>query len=257
MNPQRRPVIAGNWKMNKTISEAIELVNGLKRDLCNESGVEIVVCPPYTALSEIGELLQESNIGLGAQDLFWETAGAYTGAVSAAMLKDTGCRYVIIGHSERRQFFGETNETIAKKVRRALDERLIPIVCVGERMQEREADKTFEVVRDHIVNGLSSVKREELHRVVVAYEPVWAIGTGKNATPEQAQEIHAFIRMLLSERFDKTTAEKVRIQYGGSVKPDNILDLMSRQDVDGVLVGGASLTVDSFSRIVRGARQET
>jgi len=253
MNPQRKPIIAGNWKMNKTISEAIELVNGLKRELCDEEEIEVVVCPPYTVLSEVGELLGECCIGLGAQDLFWESNGAYTGEISASMLKDAGCRYVIIGHSERRQYFGETNDRVAKKVRRALDEKLIPIVCVGERLEEREKGKTFEVVKDHLVNGLSLTKKEELHEVVIAYEPVWAIGTGKNATAAQAEEVHSFIRKLLGDLFDKSSAAKVRIQYGGSVKPENIAELMEQKDVDGALVGGASLTIESFSQIVKRA----
>jgi triosephosphate isomerase len=169
------------------------------------------------------------------------------------MLKEVGCRYVIIGHSERRQYFGETNETVAKKIRRALDEKLIPIVCVGERLEEREKWKTFEVVKDHLVNGFSLVKKEELHEVVIAYEPVWAIGTGKNATAGQAEEVHSFIRKLLGEMFDKTAAAKVRIQYGGSVNPENIAQLMEEEDVDGALVGGASLTIEGFSQIVKRA----
>ncbi len=253
MNLQRKPIITGNWKMNQKISEAIELVNGLKRELYDEEGIEIVICPPYTALSELGESLQDSNIQLGAQDLFWESSGAYTGEVSASMLKDVGCRYVIIGHSERRHYLGETNEMVAKKVRRALDEKLIPIVCVGERLEEREEGKTFEVVKDHLANGLSLVKKEEIHEVVIAYEPVWAIGTGKNATAGQAEEVHAFIRKLLGDVFDKTAAARVRIQYGGSVKPENIAELMEEEDVNGALVGGASLTIEGFSQIVKRA----
>lgn len=252
MNPQqRKPIIAGNWKMNKKISEALELVNGLKRELCDEERIEVVVCPPYTALSEVGELLEESCIKLGAQDLFWEPNGAYTGEISASMLKEVGCRYVIIGHSERRQYFGETDDKVAKKVRRALDEKLIPIVCVGECLQEREQEKTFEVVKGQVTIGLSLVKKEEVYEVVIAYEPVWAIGTGKNATAGQAEEIHSFIRKLLGEMFDKTAAAKVRIQYGGSVKPENIAELMEEEDVDGALVGGASLTIEGFSQIVK------
>ncbi len=253
MNLLRKPIIAGNWKMNKKISEALELVNGLKRELCDEEEIEVVVCPPYTALSEVGELLGECGIGLGAQDLFWESSGAYTGEISASMLKEAGCRYVIIGHSERRQYFKETNDSVAKKVRRALDEKLIPIVCVGERLEEREKGKTFEVVKDHVANGLSLVRKEELHEVVIAYEPVWAIGTGKNATAGQAEEVHSFIRKLLGEVFDKTAAAKVRIQYGGSVKPENIIELMEEENVDGALVGGASLTIEGFSQIVKRA----
>lgn len=255
MNSQRRPIIAGNWKMNKTIPEALELVNGLKRELSNEDGIDIVVCPPFTALSEIGDLLHESNIGLGAQDLFWEKSGAYTGEVSAGMLRDVGCHYALIGHSERRQRFGETHEAVSRKVRSALDEKLFPVICVGERLEQREEGKTFEVVKEHVEKGLALVKIEELSNLIIAYEPVWAIGTGRNATASQAQEVHAFIRNLLGQFYDKTNAAKVRIQYGGSVKPENITELMREEDVDGALVGGASLALDSFSEIVKQAHR--
>ncbi len=255
MIPQRRPVIAGNWKMNKTASEAIELVNGLKRNLYDQDSIEIVVCPPFTALSEVSEVLGESNIGLGAQNLFWELKGAYTGEISVLMLKELGCRYCIIGHSERRQYFGETDESVAKKVRRTLDEKLIPILCVGERLKEREENKTFEVIRQQIVKGLSLVSKSELSLVMIAYEPVWAIGTGRNATPQQAQEVHIYVRTLVGELFDKDFAIDLRIQYGGSVNPDNIAQLMKEPDVDGALVGGASLSVDSFVHIVKTTRQ--
>lgn len=247
----RRPIIAGNWKMNKTITEAIELVNGFKRELYNIEDIDIVVCPPFTALSEVAELLIDSNIQLGAQDLFWEQNGAFTGEVSAPMLKDAGAKYVIIGHSERRQYFNETNESVNKKLKRALSAGLIPIVCVGERVEEREANKTFDVVDDHIVNGLKDITGEDISNVIIAYEPVWAIGTGKNATPQQAQEVHKFIRDILAKIYSKEIASSIRIQYGGSVTPENVCSLMSEPDLDGALVGGASLKVDSFIDIVK------
>lgn len=246
----RRPIIAGNWKMNKTISEAIELVNGLKRNLYKVSDGDIVVCPPFTALSEVGELLVDSNIQLGAQDIFWEEKGAFTGEVSPVFLKDVGCRFVIIGHSERRQYFGETNEAVNKKLKAALKIDLTPIVCVGEKLEEREKGKTFDVVKDHVTGALKEIGSEQIQNCVIAYEPVWAIGTGKNATPQQAQEAHGFIRGLLSKMYSKETASIIRIQYGGSVTPENITSLMEMPDLDGALVGGASLKVDSFTEII-------
>jgi len=249
----RRPIIAGNWKMYKTIKEGQDLVNSLKRDLYDISGADIVVCPPYTLLSYIADMLLSSNVMLGAQDVHWRDEGAYTGEVSAKMLKDVGCQYVIIGHSERRQFFGETNETVRMKTRAALLSDLTPIVCVGESLIERESGKTFDVVKDHIQNGLSDLNKDELLKIVIAYEPVWAIGTGKTATPEQAEEVHAFIRKLLGDIWSKEAADKVRIQYGGSVKPDNIAILMAKDNIDGALVGGASLRADSFTEIVKKA----
>jgi triosephosphate isomerase len=253
----RKTIIAGNWKMYKTISEAIELANGLKRELysLNADDIDIVLCPPFTALSEISEVATGSNMGVGAQDMYWEPEGAYTGQVSPVMLKDAGCRYVIIGHSERRQFFSETNESVNKKLKSALKHGLTPIVCVGETLAERERGDTFKVLDDHVINGLAQISKEEMLKTVIAYEPVWAIGTGKTATPVQAQEAHQYIRSLLVKLFDKETAEQVRIQYGGSVKPENITELMRQPDVDGGLVGGASLKVDSFSQIVKQAAQ--
>lgn len=249
----RRPIIAGNWKMYKTVTEAIELVNGLKRNLYDVAEADIVVCPPNTALDSVSEILNESNIELGAQNIHWEKEGAFTGEVSASMLKDVGCKYVIIGHSERRQYFSETNDTVNKKAKAALSAGLIPIVCVGETLQEREIGKTFDVVKDHIQNGLKGFTKDEVLKIVIAYEPVWAIGTGKTATPGQAQEAHAYIRKLLGELWDTQTADDIRIQYGGSVKPDNIASLMAQDDIDGALAGGASLKIDSFSEIVKKA----
>ena len=249
----RKPIIAGNWKMNNTINEAVELVNGLKRELVDTTGVDIVVCPPYTALSDVREILIGSDIGLGAQDLYWEEKGAFTGEISPQMLKDAGCQYVIIGHSERRKLFSETNETVNKKLKAALAVGLLPIVCVGETLEERQAQKTFDVVKDHVEGSLAGLSGAEMENVVIAYEPVWAIGTGETATPQQAEEVHKFIRGLLAGIFGEETAKNTRIQYGGSVKPDNIKELMREEDIDGALVGGASLKIDSFNQLVKGA----
>ncbi|MDD5409656.1 MAG: triose-phosphate isomerase [Candidatus Omnitrophica bacterium] len=253
----RKTIIAGNWKMYKTIKEAIELANGLKREFfkLDFAEVDVVLCPVFTALSEVAEVLSETDIGLGGQDVYWQDEGAFTGEVSPVMLKDAGCQYVIIGHSERRQFFGESNETVNKKIKAALKCGLTPIVCVGENLQERETNKTFKVVEDHINNGLADISSSDILKLVIAYEPVWAIGTGKTATPEQAQEVHKFIRDLLKTNYGQEAADNVRIQYGGSVKPENITELMSKPDVDGALVGGASLKVESFSVIVAKASE--
>lgn len=247
----RRVIIAGNWKMNKTIGESIDLANSIKRSLYDIPEIEVVLCPPFTALSDVREVIMETNIRLGAQDCFWEKEGAFTGEVSSEMLKDAGCEYVIIGHSERRQYFGEMNEGVNKKVKSAIKESLKPIVCVGERLEERKSGKTFEVVKDHIENSLSGLSREDMKNVVIAYEPVWAIGTGVNATKDEAEEVHKYIRALLAKMYDEDLAKLVRIQYGGSVKPDNIKELISEADIDGALVGGASLKADSFIEIVK------
>ncbi|OGW83769.1 MAG: triose-phosphate isomerase [Omnitrophica bacterium RIFCSPLOWO2_01_FULL_45_10] len=247
----RKIIIAGNWKMNKTIPESIELANLLKRSLYDTSEVEIVICPPFTSLSDVGEVIMDSNIKLGAQDVHWEKEGAFTGEVSCAMLKSAGCVYVIIGHSERRQYFTETNGTVNKKAKAVLKEGLRPIVCVGENLEERKKGRAFEIVKDHIVNSLSGIPNEDMLKVTIAYEPVWAIGTGVNATKDEAEEMHKYIRGLLTEMYDKELAGEVRIQYGGSVKPDNIRELISEPDVDGALVGGASLKADSFTDIVK------
>ncbi len=247
----RKPIIAGNWKMNKTISEACELVNALKEKLADVTDVEIVVAPPFTALWAVAEVIKGSNIKLSAQDMHWEKSGAYTGEVSPLMLKDVGCEYVIIGHSERRMYFAETNETVNKKVKSAHEYSIKPIVCVGERLDEREAGITNDIVKDHVVNGLAGLTAEQMLATVIAYEPVWAIGTGKTATPEQAQEVHKFIRELLVDMYSPEVAEQVRIQYGGSVKPDNIAQLIAEPDIDGGLIGGASLDAESFTKIVK------
>lgn len=253
----RKTVIAGNWKMYKTITEAIELANGLKRELfsLDSEAIDIVLCPPFTALTEVGEVIAESNIKLGGQDCFWQDEGAFTGEVSPKMLKDAGCSYVVLGHSERRQFFSETNASVNKKIRAALSHELTPIVCVGERLEEREKGLTFQVLDDHVKGSLQGLSQEEALKLVIAYEPVWAIGTGKTATPAQAEEAQNYIRTLLSKLYNKDVAESIRIQYGGSVKPENAAELMRQPDIDGALVGGASLQVESFSQIVKKASE--
>lgn len=251
----RKPIIAGNWKLNKTSHEAILLVSELKREIVDVEGVDIVLCPPFTALADVADTLTDTNIALGAQNVFWEDAGAFTGEISALMLKDLGVAYVIIGHSERRQYFHETNETVNKRLRAILKHGLVPIVCVGENLAQRESNKTFDVIKDHCEGSLNGLSAEEMEKVVLAYEPVWAIGTGKTATPQQAQEAHVFIRQLLGKMFNEETAGSVRIQYGGSVTPDNIVSLMAQADIDGALVGGASLKAPSFAAIVKGAKK--
>ncbi len=243
--------------MYNTIKEAIELSNSLKRELfkLDTAALDVVLCPPFTALSEVAEVIDETGIFLGAQDVYWFDEGAFTGEVSGKMLKDAGCSFVIIGHSERRQFFAETNESVNKKLKGALASALTPIVCVGEMLAEREAGKTFDVLKNHIEGALSGLLSEDVLKIVIAYEPVWAIGTGKTATPQQAQEVHKYIRELLHKLYNQEVASEVRIQYGGSVKPDNISELMKQPDVDGALVGGASLKVESFSEIVKKAAE--
>ena len=247
----RMPFIAGNWKMNKTAGEAVELVRQLKATLSGVKEVEVAVAPPFTALQAVQKELEGSSIRLAAQNLFWEEKGAYTGEISPLMLKELGCRYVILGHSERRQLFEETDETVNKRMKAALRQGLAPIFCIGETLKEREEERAFAVIGDQLQEGLRGITEEEMDRVVIAYEPVWAIGTGKTATPQQAEEVHAFIRQRLSDLFSNGIAEKIRIQYGGSVTPDNVKGLMSQKDIDGALVGGASLKPDTFSKIVR------
>jgi len=249
----RKTIIAGNWKMYKTISEAIELATKLKRGLyeLEESVIDIVICPPFTALSEVAEVIADSNIRLGAQDAFWENEGAYTGEVSCRMLKDVGCSFVIVGHSERRQFFGETDETVNKKIKAALKEGLVPIMCIGETLEERERNETFQVLAHQLKEGLKGIDGNQMLKITIAYEPVWAIGTGRTATPQQAQEAHQSIRNELKGIYGGDVADLVRIQYGGSVKPDNIAELIKQPDIDGALVGGASLKAEAFSEIVK------
>lgn len=247
----RKLIIAGNWKMYKTSFEAMELTNLLKRSVGEIDAVDIVVCPPFTALVDVRDTLADTTIGLGAQNLYWEDEGAFTGEVSAPMLKAAGAQYVIIGHSERRQYFGETNETVNKKIKAALKHELLPIVCVGEVLSQRESGQTFAVLEQQCSGSLAGLTEEQMARIIVAYEPVWAIGTGKTATPQQAQEAQQFIRSQLAKLFDAKTAAAVRIQYGGSVKPENACELMSQPDIDGALVGGASLKNESFSQIIK------
>ncbi len=249
----RKTIIAGNWKMYKTLKDGQELAVALRRELYQIENMDIVVCPPYTLLACLADALETSNILVGAQDCYWQDEGAFTGEVSCKMLQDAGCQFVIIGHSERRQYFQETNETVNKKVKAALSNGLTPIVCVGETLSEREAGKTFSVLDDHIKNGLRDISEADIIKTVIAYEPVWAIGTGRTATPDQAEEAHKYIRALLEKMYNKDAARKIRIQYGGSVKPENITELMQQPDIDGALVGGASLKVDSFSAIVKKA----
>ena len=247
----RRPIVAGNWKCHLTSKDAVALVQQLRRELGTVHDVEIVVCPPFTALSAVAAQLNGSIIALGAQDVFWEPQGAFTGEVSAPMLVDAGCRYCIIGHSERRQHFKETDEQIHKKLVGALQHGLSPIVCVGETLPQREQGKTFEIVRAQLRGALNGCSAHDLERTVIAYEPVWAIGTGRNATPAQAQEVQQFIRQELGAGWDATPAETMRIQYGGSVTAQNALELLQQADIDGALVGGASLKAESFVAIVK------
>lgn len=247
----RKPIIAGNWKMNKLTSEAVELAREVKNKTGTIADREIVLCPPFTVLSSVKEVIKGSSIKLGAQNMYWEVRGAYTGEVSPTMLKDIGCNYVILGHSERRQYFGETNETVNKKAKIAFSIGLIPIVCVGETLQQREKGETLTVIEEQVKTGLSGLTKEESKGLVVAYEPVWAIGTGKTATSEEAEEVQRFIRKLLGQMFGKENAQAIRILYGGSINPDNISVLMSCEDIDGGLIGGASLNVESFLKVVR------
>jgi triosephosphate isomerase (TIM) len=252
MDKERKLIIAGNWKMNKTVAEALDLVNGLNRELAKVKDVDIVVCPPFTALSEVSKaILSSKNIALGAQNMSEHNMGAYTGEITAQMLKEFSVRYVILGHSERRMYQVETDELISKKARAAHAASLKPIVCVGETLTEREAGRMQKVLETQVHGSLAGLTKEQMAETVVAYEPVWAIGTGKTATAQQAQEAHAFIRALFVKMFDEAVARKVRIQYGGSVKPANARELMSLPDVDGALVGGASLEVRAFADIVK------
>jgi triosephosphate isomerase len=251
----RIPFIAGNWKMFKTVHEAVVFVKELQRLVKDQTNVEIVVAPPFTAVHAVAEALRHGNVGVGGQDLYWESEGAFTGEVSARMLKEAGAEYAIIGHSERRRLFGETDETVRQKVAAAIAADLTPIVCVGETLDERERGETLAVLDRQIRNGLVGVAADGVADLVVAYEPVWAIGTGRNATAAQAQEAHAHIRRRLTDQFGEAAAERCHIIYGGSVKPDNIAELIRERDVDGALVGGASLDVATFAAIVTRSRQ--
>ena len=247
----RKPFIAGNWKMNLTTREAVALAQKLVESLTGVADVEIGIAPVFTVLSAVAEVVRGSNVQLLAQNLFWVDSGAYTGEISGPMLKDVGCSHVIVGHSERRQYFGETDAGVNQKLKAAFASGLVPICCVGETLNEREQGKTKTIVERQLKGGLKDIPRADAARIVIAYEPVWAIGTGKTATPDQAQEVHAHIRRLLAGLYDHDLAEGIRIQYGGSVKSDNVAELMRQPDLDGALVGGASLKADSFSAIVR------
>ncbi len=251
----RRPLIAGNWKMYKTISEAVTTVASIRAGVHKATECDIVICPPYTTLAAVGQALKDCSIELGAQDMHPETEGAFTGEISPLMLKEVGCRYVILGHSERRKYFQEKDELINRKVKTALKYSLVPIVCIGETLEEREAKKAFEVVKGQFEGSLKDLTAEDIERTVIAYEPVWAIGTGRTATPEQAEQMHSYIRRLLNEKYGEESGSRVLILYGGSVRPDNMAALMQKPNVDGALVGGASLKAESFAQIVRNAVQ--
>ena len=253
----RKKIVAANWKMNMTQAEAAAFIDAFVVEVGDERDVEIVIIPPFTALPKVSEVLGGSHeIKLGAQNMHWERSGAFTGEISAAMLRDLYVRYVVLGHSERRQYFAESDEIVNRKTRAALEASLRPIVCIGETLDQRDAGDVEKVLGRQLRGSLANLDSKELLECVVAYEPVWAIGTGRNATPDQAQEAHAFIRRVLGEISDEATAEKIRIQYGGSVKPDNAAQLMSQPDIDGALVGGASLDPRSFAQIVKAAGGE-
>jgi triosephosphate isomerase len=248
----RKKIIAANWKMNKTPTESVALVQDLFHQLSEINQADIVICPPFTSLVVLNTLIKEkSNFALGGQNLFYEKQGAYTGEISADMLRDAGCSYVIIGHSERREYFLETDEIVNRKIKTALSAKLKPIVCVGEKLQVREANGAETLVRSQIQKAFQNLSLDEITQVTVAYEPVWAIGTGKNATPEQAQEAHTWIRNQVEQLFNADIAMHMRIQYGGSVKVENAQALLNQPDIDGALVGGASLEADSFANIVK------
>lgn len=250
----RKTVIAGNWKMNNDLKGSEKLIVDLKNLLQGEKiKCDVIICPPFTSLSEASKLVSGSVIKLGAQNMYFEESGAYTGEVSASMLKSAGCEYVILGHSERRTIFGESDEVINKKIKKALSAGLKPIFCVGELLEERENGTTSDVIKRQLLKGLEGISVDEMKNIIVAYEPVWAIGTGKTASPAQAQEVHEFIRDLIEINFSLETANDITIQYGGSVKPDNAEELLSQNDIDGALVGGACLKADSFMGIIKGA----
>jgi len=247
---KRMPFIAGNWKMNKLRGEAANLVQAILPTVSQTDSSEVAVCPPFTSLGIVANLVKDTKLGLGAQNCHPEDSGAFTGETSPPMLKDIGCQYVIVGHSERRKYFNETEEFINNKILKLYEHDLKPILCVGETLEQRESGILKEVVETQVRGGLASVPEEKMRLTVIAYEPVWAIGTGKTATPQQAQEMHAFIRTILTDLYNMDLAQSVRIQYGGSVKPGNVKELMSQEDIDGALVGGASLKPDQFIPII-------
>jgi triosephosphate isomerase len=249
----RIPMIAGNWKMNLTLEESETLIHGMKEGIAEVKGVDVLVAPPFTSLPAVKKAIGDGEILLSGQNMHWETSGAYTGEISAGMLLEAGCSHVILGHSERRALFQETNEMVDLKAKAAMGVGLVPIVCIGETLEEREAGRTFDVIEEQLNGSLKNFKENKTmpSSVILAYEPVWAIGTGKTASPEQAQDVHHYIRRWIEDNFDGETADAVRILYGGSVKPENAKDLMSRPDIDGALVGGASLKSDLFVPIIR------
>lgn len=248
----RRRIIAGNWKMHNNISESQNLVTKLVTGLTNQNLIrEVIICPPFTSLSETSNLLKGTKIELGAQNMHFEEKGAFTGEISSDMLKSVGCKYVILGHSERRTIFGETDELINKKIKKALSSELTPIFCIGESLEQRENGTTNDVIKRQVLEGIKDIKEEDVNKIIIAYEPIWAIGTGKTATPEQAQEVHKFIRSILKEIFSEATSENIPILYGGSVKPNNAEDLLAKEDIDGALVGGACLDAESFVSIIK------
>ena len=246
----RKPFVCGNWKMNMDRKGSIALAQATAKTAGEVRGVEVGVCPPACYLEAVLGAIKGSALVVGGQNMHFEATGAFTGEVAGPMLKELGCQYVILGHSERRHVFGETDELVAKKVHAAFKFGLLPILCVGEKLEERQGNQTEAVVRRHVTSGFAGLTKDQARQVVIAYEPVWAIGTGLTATPQQAQEVHAYIRGLMAIAYDEMLAQQVRIQYGGSVKPDNTFDLMSQKDIDGSLVGGASLKADSFSKII-------
>src|SRR5712691_5531305 len=253
----RKKIVAANWKMNMTQAEAVAFIKSLLLDLGDIADVDVVIIPPFTGIAKVTESLGKAqNIKVGAQNMHWERNGAFTGEISAALLRDLFVRYIVLGHSERRTLFGETDDIVNRKVRAAHEATLRPIVCVGETLAQRDKGNVEKILSVQLRGSLAGLSEKELQETVIAYEPVWAIGTGRNATPEQAQEAHAFIRHTLGKMSDETTAERIRIQYGGSVKPENARELMSQADIDGALVGGASLDPRSFAQIVLSAREE-
>lgn len=247
----QKKLVVGNWKMNKTPAEATALARAIKENVSAASEIDIALCPPFTALGAVYEIISGTGIMLGGQNIHWEDSGAYTGEISARMLKEAECTYVIIGHSERRKYFGETNETVNKKLKSVLSAELIPILCIGETLPEREDGRAFQIVEDHLRGGLNGISDKEMRGIVIAYEPVWAIGTGKVATPGEAKEVHLLIYEILDKIYGKEISLLTRVIYGGSVTPENISSLLDEPEISGALVGGASLKAESFSQIIR------
>ena len=245
----RKPIIAGNWKMNKTSAEAVKFIEEIKESVSG-TDVEAVICAPFTSLKDLRKAAEGTNIKIGAQNMHYEESGAYTGEISASMLSEIGVDYVIIGHSERRQYFNETDATVNKKIKKAFESDITPIFCVGETLEERETDKTKEIVKAQIEKGLEGLSKENAKKLVVAYEPIWAIGTGKTASSEDANEVIAYIREIIKGIYSEEISEEVRIQYGGSVKPSNVEEIMNESDIEGALVGGASLEAKDFTELV-------